>query len=366
MIQKKVLIINNSITSLIYFRKELIKELIKQNYDVYFAVPEEKNDKQVQELIEIGAKHIQKFIERRSTNPLNELKLIREYRRIFKQIEPDIILSFTIKPNIYGTYIASKRKIPIIINITGLGSAFNNSKIKFIAKNMYKYASKRSNFIFFQNQENYNYFIDNKLTNKEKSKIIPGSGVNLEKFAPQEKSNENNIIRFLFIGRIMKEKGIEEYLEAAKNIKNKYPNTEFQIVGPYEEELYKEILNNSTYIKYLGKSEDVRKEIKEVDCIINPSYHEGMSNVLLEGAAMEKFLIASDVPGCREIVEENYNGYTFEVKDSKDLENKIEKFIKLSEKEKQKMSKNSRKKVEKEFDRNIIIEEYLKKIKELI
>jgi galacturonosyltransferase len=231
---------------------------------------------------------------------------------------------------------------------------------------MYKYASKKASFIFFQNQENYNYFINNKLAKKEKSKIIPGSGVNIEKFVQQVKSKEDNILRFLFVGRIMKEKGIEEYLEAAKNIKNKYSNTEFQIVGPYEEEQYKEKLNNSKYIKYLGKSEDVRKEIKEVDCVINPSYHEGMSNVLLEGAAMEKFLIASDIPGCREIVEDNYNGYTFEVKNAKELESKIEKFINIPKEEKQTMSKNSRKKVEKEFDRNIIIKEYLKKIKELI
>ncbi|MDK2840453.1 MAG: hypothetical protein PWQ83_2045 [Thermosipho sp. (in: thermotogales)] len=362
----RILILGNAILGLYSFRYELLEKLLEKDYEVHFSVPEDKNNEKVIELINLGCKHIKTIVDSRGMNPLNDLKLTKQYKKIVKKVNPDIILSYTIKPNIYGAYVAKKYKIPIIINITGLGSSFNNKKTKFMVKNMYKYASKRASFIFFQNQENYNYFINNKLAKKEKSKIIPGSGVNLEKFIPQKKSKDDNIIRFLFIGRIMKEKGIEEYLEAAKNIKNKYPNVEFQILGHYEEEQYKQILENSTYVNYLGKSEDVRKEIKEVDCIINPSYHEGMSNVLLEGAAMEKFLIASDIPGCREIVENNYNGYTFEVKNSKDLEDKIERFIKLPKEEKQKMSKNSRKKVEKEFDRNIIIDEYLKKIKELI
>lgn len=363
---KRVMILANTIVGLYNFRYELLEKLINENFEIYFSIPEDKYNNKVEELIDLGCKHIKTDVDRRGMNPLNDLKLIKQYKKIVKQIKPNIILSYTIKPNIYGAYVAKKYKIPIILNITGLGSSFNNKKTRFMVKNMYKYASKRASFIFFQNQENYNYFMNNKLAKKEKSKIIPGSGVNLEKFIPQKKSKDDNIIRFLFIGRIMKEKGIEEYLEAAKNIKNKYPNVEFQILGPYEEEQYKQILENSTYVNYLGKSEDVRKEIKEVDCIINPSYHEGMSNVLLEGAAMEKFLIASDIPGCREIVENDYNGYTFEVKNSKDLEDKIKKFIKLPKEEKQKMSKNSRKKVEKEFDRNIIIEEYLKKIKGLI
>lgn len=363
---KRVMILANNIVGLYNFRYELLEKLIEKDFEVYFSIPEDKNNEKVIELIDLGCKHIKTNVDRRGMNPLNDLKLIKQYKKIVKQVKPDIILSFTIKPNIYGAYAAKKYKIPIILNITGLGSGFYNNKTRFIIKNMYKFASKRASFIFFENQEIYHYFIDNKLSIEEKSKVIPGAGVNLEKFVPQKKSKDDNIIRFLFIGRIMKEKGIEEYLEAAKNIKNKYPNVEFQVLGPYEEEEYKQILDNSTYVNYLGKSEDVRKEMKEVDCIINPSYHEGMSNVLLEGAAMEKFLIASDIPGCREIVENNYNGYTFEVKNSKDLEDKIEKFIKLPKEEKQRMAKNSRRKVEKEFDRNIIIEEYLKKIKELI
>jgi len=359
---------NNSIISLINFRKELIHTLIEKNYEVYFTVPESKENQQVKELLNMGTKYVQNSINGRSINPFFELKTLFQLKKIVQNIEPDIILSFTIKPNIYGSYVAKKYKIPIIINITGLGSGFNNAYTKILVEKMYKYACKNAFCIFFQNEANYNYFIENKIAKKDKSKIVPGSGVNLEKFKPMEKTKEDGIVRFLFIGRIMKEKGIEEYLEAAKYISNKYSNVEFQIVGPYEEEKYKDVilnLNNSK-IKYLGKSDDVRKEIKEVDCIINPTYHEGMSNVLLEGAAMGKPLMASNIPGCKEIVEDGVNGYLFEPKNTQKLIEKIEEFLKLSSSEREKLGRAGRQKVEENFDRNIVIKAYLETIDKIL
>lgn len=359
---------NNSIISLINFRKELIHTLIEKNYEVYFTVPESKENQQVKELLNMGTKYVQNSINGRSINPFFELKTLFQLKKIVQNIEPDIILSFTIKPNIYGSYVAKKCKIPIIINITGLGSGFNNAYTKILVEKMYKYACKNAFCIFFQNEANYNYFIENKIAKKDKSKIVPGSGVNLEKFKPMEKTKEDGIVRFLFIGRIMKEKGIEEYLEAAKYISNKYSNVEFQIVGPYEEEKYKDVilnLNNSK-IKYLGKSDDVRKEIKEVDCIINPTYHEGMSNVLLEGAAMGKPLMASNIPGCKEIVEDGVNGYLFEPKNTQKLIEKIEEFLKLSSSEREKLGRAGRQKVEENFDRNIVIKAYLETIDKIL
>ena len=154
-----------------------------------------------------------------------------------------------------------------------------------------------------------------------------------------EKTIEDDIIRFLFIGRIMKEKGIEEYLQVADKITNKFTNVEFQILGRFEEERYKDVILNikNSRIKYLGVSDDVRNEIREVDCIVNSSYHEGMSNVLLEGAAMGKPLIASNIPGCKEIIDEGYNGYLFEVKSVESMEEKIIKFIELDDKIKEYM-----------------------------
>lgn len=368
MTSPKILIINNSITSLINFRKELIQVLNENNYDVYFTVPEDLQNDQVQQLISIGTNYIQSYMQRRTINPYFELKVLFEYKRIIKETNPNLILSFTIKPNVYGSYVAKKYKIPIILNITGLGSGFNNNSIKHLVTNMYKYACKNASFIFFQNEENYKYFIDNKIAEKAKSKIIPGSGVNLEKFKPTKKSKDDGITRFLFIGRIMKEKGIEEYLETAKYISNKYSNVEFQILGPFEEEKYKEVilnLNNSK-IKYLGISEDVRDQIKEVDCIINPTYHEGMSNVLLEGAAMGKPLMGTNIPGCKEIVEDGRNGYLFEPKNTQNLIEKIEEFLKLSSSQREKFGRAGRQKVEENFDRSIVIKTYLETIDKIL
>lgn len=364
----KLLIISNSITSLINFKKELIQTLIKNDYNVYFSVPESLENVQVQELTNIGAKYIQNSIKRRSINPFSELKVIFELINIVKEVNPDIVLTLTIKPNIYGSYVAKKYKIPIIINVTGLGSGFNNTYTKILVEKMYKYACKNAACIFFENEANYNYFIDNNLAKKDKSNIVPGSGVNLEKFKPMHKTKEDGIIRFLFIGRIMKEKGIEEYLKAAEYITDKYSNVEFQILGPFEEEKYKKIIlnNNNSKIRYLGVSYDVRNEIKEADCIINPTYHEGMSNVLLEGAAMAKPLMASNIPGCREIVDNGVNGYLFEPKNEKNLIDTIEKFLTLNEIEKKKMGLASRQKVERNFDRNIVIEANLEEIYKIL
>ncbi len=365
---KRVLILANNSVGLYNFRIELIEKLIEQDYEVYFAVPQSKKDGKVKLIINSGAKYIQTNMNRRGTNPLEDIKLIYEYKKIIKKTNPDVILTYTIKPNIYGTYAASKYGKPVIMNITGIGSAFTNPKLKYIVSTLYKQACKKAHLIFFQNESNYSLFISRKIASSNKSKIIPGSGVNIGKFRPMKKTKEDDIIRFLFIGRIMREKGIEEYLQVAEKITNKFTNVEFQILGRFEEEKYKDVIlnNKNPRIKYLGVSEDVRNEIREVDCIVNPSYHEGMSNVLLEGAAMGKPLIASNIPGCKEIIDEGYNGYLFEVKSVESMEEKIIKFIELDDKIKEYMGGNSRKKVEKEFDRNIVINEYIKAINNIL
>lgn len=365
---KKILILANSAGGLYNFRCELITELINQGYDVYFAVPESTGNKKVKLLIDIGAEYIQTHMDRRGTNPFEDLKLIKKYKEIVENLHPDVILTYTIKPNIYGNYVASKFKIPVIMNITGLGSSFANGKLKNIIKRMYKYACNKAEIVFFQNKSNHDFFIANNIIDETKARIIPGSGVNIKKFVPMEKTVTDDVIRFLFIGRIMKEKGIDEYLQASEILAKKYSNIEFQIMGSFEEDYYIDKITAQTNekIKYLGTSIDVRNQIKEVDCIVNPSYHEGMSNVLLEGAAMGKPLIASNIPGCREIVEDGYNGYLFNVKSVESLERKLTQFIELDKNQKELMGINSRKKVEREFNRKIVIDEYIKAIKNIL
>jgi len=364
----KILVLTNTIEGLYNFKYELLERLINEEFEIYFSIPETKNDTKVKKLIELGCNYVETNLDRRSMNPFKDLNLVKQYETIVKKIRPNIIISYTIKPNIYGSYAAKKYKIPIIINVTGLGSGFYNNYTKWLVEKMYKYACKNAYTIFFENEANYNYFIQNKITKKDKSKIIPGSGVNLEKFKPMEKTKEDGIVRFLFIGRIMKEKGIEEYLKAAEYIADKYSNVEFQILGPFEEEKYKKIIlnNNNSKIKYLGVSYDVRNEIKEIDCIINPTYHEGMSNVLLEGAAMAKPLLASNIPGCREIVDNGVNGYLFEPKNETSLIKTIEKFLSQNESDRIKMGIASRQKVERTFDRNLVIDVYLEEIARIL
>jgi len=365
---KKILILANNSVGLYNFRFELIEELIRQGNQVYFSLPESEEDIKVKLLIEAGANHIQTHINRRGINPIEDLKLIIEYKKIIKRINPDIILTYTIKPNIYGTYAASTLNKPVIMNITGIGTSLTNSKLKYIVTNLYKYSCSKARMVFFQNSSNHSLFISNKMVDTNKTKVIPGSGVNTTRFTPSNKSQKDNKIKFLFIGRLMKEKGIEEYLEVAKKVSEKYFNIEFQILGPFEEEKYRTNIDtyNNEKIVYLGTSKDVRTEIRQADCIVNPSYHEGMSNVLLEGAAMGKPLIASNIPGCKEIIEDRQNGYLFEVKSLSSLEDKIIQFIELSNEERQVMGKKSRQKVELEFARNIVINGYMNAINNIL
>jgi len=231
---------------------------------------------------------------------------------------------------------------------------------------MYRYAGKHAAVVFFENKANMDWFLTNRLVAPEKTRLIPGSGVNLEKFRPLPKINDDGVVRFLFIGRIMRDKGIEEYLAAAARIRRQHPDTEFQIVGSYEEERYREWLEGNDDVRYLGRSDDVREQIREVDCIVHPSYHEGMSNVLLEGAAMGKPLIASNIPGCREVIDDGVNGFVFEPRCVDDLVDKLERFLSMDRNKWVNMGMKSREKVEREFDRNLVVNAYLEAIEEIL
>ena len=366
---KKVLILANVSDGLYNLRFELVKELIQQGFQVYFTVLQPKEDEKVKLLVEAGAVHIQTPFEIRGTNPIKDFQLIRQYYKIVKEVDPDIVLTYTIKPNIYGTFVASRFRKPVVMNITGIGSSLaRRNRYQNIVQLMYKFACRKAFMVFFQNQANLDFFLRNRLVDESKARLIPGSGVNIDKFFPIAKSTRDNMIKFLFIGRIMKEKGIDEYLAAADAITERYANAEFQLLGPFEEKGYRDTLFNikNDRIKYLGVSNDVREEIKEVDCIVNPSYHEGMSNVLLEGAAMGKPLIASDIPGCKEIIKDGHNGYLFKVQSTSALIDKLVEFMELDGNDRTVMGANSREKIETEFDRNIVIKQYLEVIHDIL
>ncbi len=355
---KRILILTNSDVGLYKFRKELIENFIRQGYEVVISLP---YGDFIKELQEMGCVFYQTNFERRGMNPICDLKLCCTYFKLLKKFTPSIVLTYTIKPNIYGGIVCRIKKIPYIVNITGLGTAIENQGIisKVLLK-LYKASLKKSQCVFFQNARNKNYF-ETKRIFFGNSKLIPGSGVNLQEFCFETYPSEREKTKFLFIGRIMKDKGIEEFLCCAEEIFKENKNVEFGIIGDYDDKKYEEVisgLENRGIVTYYGMQQDVRPFIKDSNAIILPSYHEGLSNVLLEAAAMGRPVIASDIFGCKETFCENITGIGFKVKDSKALLNAVRKFLNLSWKEQAIMGSKARKKIEAEFDRNIIINAY--------
>lgn len=357
---KKILILANNDVGLFKFRKELIEELLKEN-EVYISLPYGTS---VEPLIKMGCKFIHTPIDRRGINPIIDFKLLLAYKKIFKQVKPELVITYTIKPNIYGSMIAKNCKVNYAVNITGLGTAFqNNNLLKKLVIYMYKCALKKVKVVFFENIENKEIFVDEKIVEEKKTCCLNGAGVNLEEYPFTPYPLESELIRFLFIGRIMKEKGIDEFLYAAKELKKEYPNVEFDIVGPMEER-YKDIIDkyvDDKIINYYGFQEDVRPFIARCHCFVLPSYHEGMANTLLEAGAMGRPLITSDIHGCKETI--CNNGYIVNSEDKENLHSIMKKFIEDNYSQKIEMGSNSRKYMKKIFDKKIIIKNTLRGLK---
>ena len=359
----KVLILANNDLGLYNFRKEIIEKLIELKYDVYISLP---NGTRVNDLEKLGCNFIETDIDRRGTNPIKDFKLFIKYKKIIKKLKPNVILSYTIKPNIYGGIASRMSNIPYIVNITGLGTALENDGIvQKILIHLYRIALKKVKCCFVQNEDNLKFLKENRITDDKKYKLIPGSGVNLEKFKVSEYPKENDKIVFLFISRIMKEKGIDQYLETAKYITEKYKNTEFHILGFCEEE-YKDTLRElqeKGIIIYHGRQDNIIPYLQKCSCLIHPSYYpEGMSNVLLEASASGRPVITTNRSGCKETVENGITGYLVEIQNTEQIIKNVEKLLNIPYEERKNMGLNARKKMENEFDRNIVVNAYLRVI----
>ncbi len=358
---KKVLILVNHDVVIYNFRKELVGRLLSDGNQVVISSP---YGERIDDLVEMGCKYIEAKIERHGTNPLNELKLMSYYKKIMRDIKPDVVLTYTIKPNIYGGLAAKKYGIPYIANITGLGTAVEKkSLMQQITIILYKLAFSNIQRVFFQNTENMKFFRDNNIV-VNKHRLVPGSGVNLDHYQVLDYPPEDTT-EFVFISRIMKEKGIDQYIEAAEYITKKYPNTKFHVCG-FCEEAYEDILSdlqNKNILTYHGMIRDIRDILMKAHCTIHPTYYpEGLSNVLLESAASGRPIITTDRSGCREVVDQGINGFMIKQKDSNDLIEKVESFLKLSIEEKRQMGLAGRAKVEAEFDRQIVVDAYIDEI----
>ncbi len=361
--KKKVLFLVNHEVVIYNFRLEIVERLLNDGHEVHIS---SAYGERIDELVALGAKYHEIVISRHGMNPLSEVILLKDYEKLLKQIKPDIVLGFTIKPNIYGAIVARKVGIPFVANITGLGTAVENGGWKQkLFLNLYRYAFKDIQCVFFQNTENRQLFIDNKIA-IGKHKMLPGSGVNLDRFPVREyPKEENGTVRFAFISRIMKEKGIDYYLAAAKATRKKYPNAEFHICGFCEAEYQGKLneYNDNGTVFYHGMIRDVAEFLENIHCVIHPTYYpEGLSNVLLEASSSGRPIITTDRSGCREVVDDGVNGYMIPCRNGKKLIEAINKFMKLSNDERKTMGLNGRKKVENEFDRQIVVQKYLDEV----
>ena len=356
---KKVLMVGNHEIVIYNFRKELIERMIQEGYEVYVALP---YGPKVELLKGMGCKFIDTPINRRNTNPLQDIKVFFKYMKVLNDIKPNVVLTYTVKPNVYGGIACRLKKIPYICNVTGLGSGYlNGGVVQKVVQILSKLAFRKANKVFFQNTADRDLLVQQSVV-KNNYDLLPGSGVNLDTYKLLPYPPEEQPINFNFVARVMKDKGIDEYLEAAKIIKKKYPDVIFNVIGMIDQPYYKDILRKyeeDGIINYHGFQTDIMPFIEKCNCMINPSYTEGMSNVLLENAACGRPLIASDIPGCKEVIDEGINGYKFEAKNIFNLVDKIEKFINISYENKVIMGKKSREKVEVKFDRQIVVEKYL-------
>ncbi|MDU5741521.1 MAG: glycosyltransferase family 4 protein [Clostridium sp.] len=367
----KVMILANNDVGLYKFRKELIEELISpgsyiherkaEPCEVFVSLP---NGKFVTDLKAMGCNFIDTPINRRGMNPVEDLKLLGRYRKIVKDVKPDVVFGYTIKPNIYGGIVCAENNIPYITNITGLGTAVENRGVlQLITLILYRIALRKVKTVFFQNEENQQFFSDHRLC-IGKHKMLPGSGVNLKYYELVEYPHSETV-EFVFIARVMKEKGIDQYLEAAKIIKEKYPYTRFHICGFCEQDYEDKIeqMDKENIIIYHGLVSDMRDIYKKVHCTVHPTFYpEGLSNVLLESAASARPIITTNRSGCREVIEDGKNGYLVKERDTDDLVSKIEKFLSLNWNEQKNMGLLGREKVEKEFDRKIVVKKYLNEL----
>lgn len=356
----KILILANFDVGLYQFRRELIEALLKE-HQVVLSLPD---GDLVRPLEQMGCQFFDTPMDRRGINPVTDMKLFARYWKLLRQEKPDLVITYTIKPNIYGGIVCSLLRIPYAVNITGLGTAFQkDGLLKKLVTFLYRTALKRAKVVFFENSGNRQVFLDEGIVAEDKTCLLSGAGVNLERYAytpyPEEKGTQ-----FLFVGRVMKEKGIEELFAAMERLRSEGEDYCLDVLGGYEENYAETIrrYEEQGWLHYHGYVTDVRPYIEKAHCFVLPSYHEGMANTNLECAAMGRPLITSNIPGCKEAVLDGVSGLLCEPQDADSLYEAMKHFLSLSSETRTQMGKAGRKHMEDVFDKKKVVEETMNAI----
>jgi len=360
-----IAIVVNTSWNIFNFRINLLDYLKTKGFKVTLIAPK---DDYSEKLINRGFEFIEIKMNNKGVNPIEDLGLTYQLYKIFKENSFDLALLYTIKPNIYGNIAAKLASVPTISTITGLGTVFLNERLSSkIARQLYKHSLKYSKKVFFQNRDDMNMFINKNLVSNKLIDYIPGSGIDTEKFKPSDKKNDNSKFKFLMVARLVKDKGLIEYLEASELLKSRYSESvEFCLLGEFYEgnptAISREELDvwiKKGVITYLGSSDNVKAVMEEHNCIVLPSYREGLSRVLLEGASMEKPIVTTNVPGCKDVVDNGVNGFICEPYNSISLSDAMEKMLNLINEDLVDMGNKSRCKVIEKFSSDIVVKKYL-------
>jgi glycosyltransferase involved in cell wall biosynthesis len=364
---RRVVIAANSSWNIVNYRQGLIRALKSRGYEPIVVSPLDPADEE--RLNELGVERIAVEMDRSGLNPFTDLRLLLAYRRILRRVQPIALLSFTIKPNIYGCLAAGR--IPSFVNISGLGTVFiKRGLLLRIVTLLYRFALERASLVFFQNPDDRELFVKRRLVRPGKARLLPGSGVDLVRFRPV--ALPHGRVTFLFIGRLLGDKGIRELVEAARKLHRDGRDVSVQLLGPIDEHNRTAISRveldgwlEEGVVDYLGTTDDVRPFIGKATAIVLPSYREGLPLSLLEAGAMGRLLIATDVPGCRQVVEDGLNGFLCEVRNPVSLADAMNRVCDLPEQERSAMGAASRRKIEAEFSEALVIDSYLELLGEL-
>lgn len=366
---KTVAMAINASWNIFNFRAGLIRGLQEAGHSVVAMSPK---DAYVPALVGLGVDHVPVAMDSAGLSPLHDLALLIRYRRALKRIRPDVFLAYTAKPNVWGSLAAQSLGIPVVNNVSGLGTAFiRGGLLKNIVSTLYRTAFRRSATVFFQNPEDLDLFVKSGLVRPDSAALLPGSGIDLTRFSPRAEPPEPRAPTFLLVGRLLWDKGIGEYIEAARMVRQRRPDARFHLLGFLDAQNRTAIPAEQVarweaegIVEYLGHAEDVRDALAGADCVVLPSYREGLPRTLLEAAAMGKPLIATDVPGCRHVVDAGVNGFLCEARDPTSLSEAMLRMLDLETGARTAMGAAARRKVEEEFDERRVIDLYLEAIRE--